>query len=207
MQFAFFDICGHHPDPASAHVVLADKMKIVGKKVREILATADRLHAPVLSTMCMGLQREMPDMSMRKTVAGGAGARVAFVPMDATPAEVAHALTRPRIVFERLGCKTGEENARRRTYDVFGVNRHATDIVKALGDRHWLVFGAGFEHCLLAAVEGLRGLGRPVTVLADGCIHGGISTPVTFIETLERIKQTGARWENADTVFDAALAT
>jgi nicotinamidase-related amidase len=206
MQFAFFDICGHHPDAANERLVLADKMKIVGKKVREILATADRLDAPVLSTTCMGLQREMPDMSVRGTVAGGEGARVAFVPMDATPAEVAHALTRRRIVFERLGCKTGAENARQRTYDVFGVNRHATKIVKALGDRHWLVFGAGFEHCLLAAVDGLRGLGLPVTVLADGCIHGGISTPVTFIETLERIKLSGARWENADTVFGAALA-
>ena len=206
MQFAFFDICGHHPDPANERFVLAEKMRIVAKKAREILATADRLDAPVLSTTCLGLQRAEPGMSVRTTVAGTEGSRVAFVPMDATADEVATALTRRRIVFERLGCKTPEENTRRRTYDVFGVNRHATEIVNALGDRHWLIFGAGFEHCLLAAVEGLRALGRPVTVLADGCIHGGISTPVTFIETLERIKALGARWETTDTVFAEALA-
>src|ERR1700759_3495711 len=116
MQFAFFDICGHHPDAANERLVLADKMKIVGKKVREILATADRLGAPVLSTTCLGLQRDMPGMSVRETVSGGQGSRVAFVPMDATEAEVALALTRRRIVFERLGCRTGKENARRRTY-------------------------------------------------------------------------------------------
>jgi nicotinamidase-related amidase len=206
MQFAFFDICGHHPDAANERFVLADKMKIVAKKAREILATADSLDAPVLSTTCLGLQRATPTMSVRTAVAGAEGEQVAFVPMDATADEVALALTKRRIVFERLGCKTPEENTRRRTYDVFGVNRHATEVVKALGDRHWLVFGAGFEHCLLAAVEGLRGLHLQVSVLADGCIHGGISTPVTFIETLERIKLSGARWENTDTVFAEARA-
>jgi nicotinamidase-related amidase len=205
MQFAFFDICGHHPDSANEHLVLADKMAPVRKKVREILATAERLDAPVLSTTCLGLQRVTPGMSVRGTLAGEEGSRTAFVPMAATEADVAHALTKRFIAFERLSCKTGDENTRRRTYDVFGVNRHAAEIVHALGDRHWLIFGAGFEHCLLAAVEGLRGLGRPVTVLADGCIHGGRSTPVTFLETLERIKLLGARWENTDTVFAEAL--
>jgi nicotinamidase-related amidase len=154
-------------------------------------------------------------MSARATV--GAGGRhgsaspdddsgTAFVAMDATPEDISHALTRRYIVFERLSCRTGEENTKRRTFDVFNTNRNAAEIVRALGDRHWLVFGAGFEHCLLSTVEGLRGLGFPVTVLADGCIHGGTSTPVTFLKTLERIKALGARWENADTVFAEALA-
>jgi nicotinamidase-related amidase len=212
MRFAFFDTCGHHPDPGNSHFILADKMAPVRRNIRAILATAERLRAPVLSTTCLGIQRVNPGLSVRATMAAGGVhpstseevSDTAFVAMDAAPEDIAHALTHRYIVFERLSLKTGEDNVKRRTFDAFGVNRHAETVVRALGDRHWLVFGAGFEHCLLATVEGLRRLGVPVTVLADGCIHGGKSTPVTFLETLERIKAAGASWESSDAVFAEA---
>jgi hypothetical protein len=120
--------------------------------------------------------------------------------MNATPAEVAAALSCRQIVLERRSCKTADDNVRLRTFDVFGVNKHAAAIVRSLGERHWLVFGAGFEHCLIAAVEGLRALDLRVTVLEDGCIHGGRSIPATFLQTYARIKTLGAEWARFDAV-------
>ena len=55
-------------------------------------------------------------------------------------------------MFERRSCKTGDDNVRLRTFDPFS-NRNLAEIVERLGERQWYVFGAGFEHCLLAAVE------------------------------------------------------
>jgi hypothetical protein len=212
MTLAFFDTCSRHPDPTNSRFVLADKMAPVRRNILRILSAADRLRAPVLSTTCLGIQRCSPGMCARSTcaamAAGGAAASgeadeaTAFVAMDATASEVAAALDRRQIVLERRSCKSAEDNVRLRTIDVFGVNKNAATIVRSLGDRHWLVFGAGFEHCLVSAVEGLRSLGLRVTVLEDGCIHGGRSIPATFLRTFEHIKSLGAAWASFDTVCD-----
>ena len=210
MAFAFFDTCSRHPDATNCNFVLADKMTPVRKAIRRILATAERLHAPVLSTTCLGIQRGTPGMCARTacaaTVAGNGEASeevaegVAFVAMDATPADVAAAMRHRQIVLERRSCKTADDNVRLRTFDVFGVNKHTAAIVRGLGDRHWLVFGAGFEHCLVSAAEGLLALGARVTVLEDGCIHGGRSTPTTFLRTFEHMKSLGIEWTRLDAV-------
>jgi hypothetical protein len=210
MAFAFFDTCSRHPDPTNSRFVLADKMAPVRAAIQRILSAAERLDAPVLSTTCLGVQRGSPCMCVRSACAASAGnvtgasAEVekgtAFVAMNATPAEVAAALRHRQIILERRSCKTADDNVRLRTIDVFGVNKNTAAVVRALGDRHWLVFGAGFEHCLVSAVEGLRALGARVTVLEDGCIHGGRSIPATFLRTFERMKMLGAEWASFEAV-------
>jgi nicotinamidase-related amidase len=212
MTLAFFDSCGHHPDETSSRFVLAEKMAPVRKSIRRILHAARCLGAPVLSTACLGIQRCTPGMCVRSACAAsnadgpgafaGHGEGKAFVAMNATQAELAAALRCREIVFERTSCKSGDENVRLRTFDVFGVNRNAAAIARSFGDRHWLVFGAGFEHCLISAVEGLRTLGVRVTVLEDACIHGGRSIPATFLRTFERIRTVGAEWRSFDAVCD-----
>jgi hypothetical protein len=166
----------------------------------------------VLSTTCLGVQRCTPGLCVRSTCdalamdesrsSADIEERTAFVAMNATPAEVAAALRCRQIVLERTSCKTAEDNVRLRTIDVFGVNKHAAPVVRSFGDRHWIVFGAGFEHCLVSAVEGLRALGLRVTVLEDGCIHGGRSIPATFLRTFEHMKMLGAAWSSFDAVCD-----
>jgi nicotinamidase-related amidase len=210
MAFAFFDTCSRHPDPTNSRFMLADKMAPVRAAIQRILSAAERLDAPVLSTTCLAVQRGNPCICVRSTCAAAAGNVVgtsaaaengtAFVAMNATPAEVAAALRHRQIILERRSCKTADDNVRLRTIDVFGVNKNTATIVRALGDRHWLVFGAGFEHCLVLAVEGLRALGARVTVLEDGCIHGGRSIPATFLRTFERMKMLGAGWARFDAV-------
>jgi nicotinamidase-related amidase len=210
MNLAFFDTCSRHPDESNNHFVVATKMAPVRSAIRRILLAAERLGAPVLSTTCLGIQRGAPGMCVQSTCGALAasqakapdesGKPTAFVAMNATPAELTAALGSRQIVFERTSCKTGDDNVRLRTYDVFGVNRHTAEIVRSLGDRHWLVFGAGFEHCLVSAVEGLRALGLRVTVLEDGCIHGGRSIPATFLQTFERLKSAGAEWTSFEEI-------
>lgn len=210
MNLAFFDTCSRHPDDTNSHFVVAKKMAPVRSPIRRILLAAERLGAPVLSTTCLGIQRLAPGMDVRSACCalaanrpqakGGSEEPTAFVAMNATLAEVEAARGSRQIVFERLACKTGDDNVRLRTYDVFGVNRHTVEIVRSLGDRHWCVFGAGFEHCLVSAVEGLRALGLRVTVLEDGCIHGGRSIPTTFLQTFERLKSAGAEWRSFEEV-------
>lgn len=198
---AFFDTCSQHPDATNGGFVLAEKMAPARRHVVRILKTAERLDAPVLSTTCLGLQRGNPSMCVRTACAAastpdGGREQPAFVAMDATADDVTRALGHRRIMFERRSCKSPDDNVRLRTFDVFGVNRHAGEIVRRLGARHWYVFGAGFEHCLLAAVEGLRGLGVPVTVLEDGLIHGGRSVPASFLRSYQRILELGAGWDS-----------
>jgi hypothetical protein len=210
MTLAFFDTCSRHPDDTNSRFVIAEKMARVRAAIRRILFTAERLGAPVLSTTCLGIQRCAPGMCVRSTcgapASSGAWASAeiegptAFVAMNATPAEVAVALRCRQIVLERQSCKTGDDNVRLRTFDVFGVNKHTATIVRSFGERHWLVFGAGFEHCLVSAVEGLRALGLRVTVLEDGCIHGGRSIPATFLRTFERLRMLGAEWSSFDEI-------
>ena len=203
----FFDSCTYHPDAGNSCLIMAEKMSSVRRGLREIIDATDRLNAPILATSCLGILRGNPTLSLTETVSamkGSANDRLpqgfsggtAYVPMNATEADIAHALTCKRIVFERLSCKSGDENVRLRTYDVFGVNKHAREIVRRLGMRHWLVFGAGFDHCLVAAVEGLRQLGMPVSVLSEGCINGGRSTPATTLASIERIRASGAKWSS-----------
>ncbi len=210
MTLAFFDTCSRHPDEANSRFVVAEKMARVRTAIRRILSAAEHLGAPVLSTTCLGIQRCAPGMCVRSTCGALAASPArasaeieeppAFVAMNATPAEVAAALHRREIILERQSCKTGDDNVRLRTFDVFGVNKHTATIVRSFGDRHWLVFGAGFEHCLVSAVEGLRALGLRVTVLEDGCIHGGRSIPATFLRTFGQIKSLGAQWASFDEI-------
>jgi hypothetical protein len=212
VALAFFDTCSRHPDETNSRFVFAEKMSPVRKNFRRILHAAARLDAPVLSTTCLGIQRGSPGMCAGETCAALAACeprvsaeskeKTAFVAMNATPADVAAALRCREIILERTSCKTADDNVRLRTFDVFGVNKNTAPIVRRLGDRHWLVFGAGFEHCLVAAVEGLRALGLRVTVLEDGCIHGGRSIPTTFLRTFEHIKTLGAEWTSFDAICD-----
>jgi nicotinamidase-related amidase len=209
MEFAFFDTCSRHPDEDNADFVIADKMAPVRKRIQRILSVAAELGAPVLSTTCLGIQRGNPGMCAQSACACASAASAAagrneggpaFVAMKATQADVATALQSREIVLERLSCKTPDDNVWRRTYDVFSINRNTAGIVRALGERHWLVFGAGFEHCLVTAVEGLRALGMRVTVLEDGCIHGGRSVPATFLRTFDRLKSAGAEWKSFEAI-------
>ncbi len=212
MALAFFDTCSRHPDETNTRFVLAENMTRVRKNIRHILHAAERLGSPVLSTTCLGSLRGSSGMCVRSTCAAlaakGAPAsaetkeNTAFVAMNATRAEVAAALGCREIILERTSCKTADDNVRLRTFDVFGVNKNTSQIVRALGDRHWLVFGAGFEHCLVSVVEGLRKLRYRVTVVEDGCIHGGRSTPTTFLRTFERMKVLGAEWASFDAICD-----
>jgi hypothetical protein len=210
MNLAFFDTCSRHPDETNSRFVLAEKMKPVRTAVRRIHRAAERLGAPVLSVTCLGIQRGTPGMCERSAcsalmagtahASAGTAEPMAFVAMNATPAEVTAALRCRQIVFARQSCKAADDNVRLRTYDVFGVNKHTVEIVRSLGERHWLVLGAGFEHCLVSAVEGLRALGLRVTVLEDGCIHGGRSIPATFLQTFERLRTAGAEWTSFDEI-------
>ena len=94
------------------------------------------------------------------------------------------------------------QNVERRTYDVFRSNQNTAKIVRALGERHWLVFGAGGEFCLVAAAEGLRATGARVTILIDGCIHMAFSTPETFLQAFDRLKSLGVEWAKLDSVIN-----
>jgi hypothetical protein len=212
MTLAFFDTCSRHPDEANKSFVFAENMWPVRKNIRRILHAAARLEAPVLSTTCLGIQRGSSGMCARSTCAAMAEKdapattenreKTAFVAMNATRADVAAALGCREIILERTSCKTADDNVRLRTFDVFGVNKNTSTIVRAFGDRHWLVFGAGFEHCLISVVEGLRALNLRATVLEDGCVHGGRSIPKTFLRTFEHIKALGAEWASFDAICD-----
>jgi hypothetical protein len=208
-SIAFFDTCTRHPNDDNTAFVIAEKMARARRSTREILNLAEMVGAPVLSTTCLGIQRQNPGMCARSTCASPcnhngepATASRAFVGMSASDADIRNALDCRHIVLERTSCKSGEENVKRRAFDVFATNRHAETIVRALGPREWFVFGAGFEHCLLAVVKGLRQMELPVTVIASACIHGGLSTPVSFLNALHEIEQCGARWESSDAFAD-----
>ena len=160
-------------------------MKKVDKAILGAVHVSERLVAPLLSTTCFGYQRANAKMNIGGTVdalaaaaVSGTEADTAFIRLDATPADVAKAMACRCLVIERLSCPTPDENVARRTFDVFS-NPNTELIVDALGERHWLLFGAGFEHCLLAAAEGLRARNHRVTILEDAVIHGGRSTPQT----------------------------
>jgi hypothetical protein len=214
--FAFFDTCTCHPDPANSRFVINNKMNPVRKGVEKILAAAERLGAPVLSTTCMGAQRSNPKMSVAETVgrvrssaaSAGLPPGEAFVRVNATPEEVADAVKCKHIRIERLSCansnescQSGTENVERRTYDMFYSNKNTAKIVRALGERHWLVFGGGGEYCLVAAAEGLRSLGLPVTILVEGCIHMAFSTPESFLRAFDRLRSLGVEWAKLESVM------
>jgi hypothetical protein len=216
-SFAFFETCSRVPNPTNSAFVIARKMDPVRKGYKAILATIERLGAPVLSTTCLGIQRNNPTMSVPDAVrnlrasasSAGLSPDVAFVPVNATPEEVAQALQCKYIRLERLSCpnsnescQTGIQNVERRTYDMFYSNKNTAKIVQALGERHWLVFGAGGEYCLVAAAEGLRALGMQVTILLDGCIHMASSTPQSFLEAFDRLKSLGVQWSTLSSVMN-----
>jgi hypothetical protein len=207
--FAFFETCSRVPNGTNTAFELADVMEPVRKGYEAILAAIQQLDAPVVSTTCMGIQRENPKLSVPETVrnlraseaAAGRLPDVAFVPVNATPEQVADALRSKYIRLERSSCPgsseactSGPENVEKRLYDMFYSNPHTKRIVQGMGEHHWLVFGSGGEYCLAAAAEGLRALGMPVTILMDGCIHMAFSTPQSFVQMYQRLKAQGVEW-------------
>jgi hypothetical protein len=207
--FAFFETCSRVPNMTNTAFEITDKMEPVRKGYEAILAAIQQLDAPLVSTTCMGVQRENPKLSVPETVrnlrasesAAGRFPDVAFVPVNATPEQVANARQCKYIRLERSSCPdsneactSGTENVEKRLYDVFYSNQHTKRIVQGMGEHHWLVFGSGGEYCLAAAAEGLRALGMPVTILMDGCIHMAFSTPQSFAQMYERLKGLGVEW-------------
>ena len=208
VPFAFFDTCSRHPDPGNTHFVIADKMAVVHRKIQWILTVADRTRAPVLSTTCLGIQRTHPGMSVQAACAAQRAAvvppDVALITSEATPREVQEALSCRYICIQRPCCNSPDQAVATRSFDPFQANAHTARIVRNLGPRHWLVFGAGFEYCLLAAVEGLRALHTPVSVLKDACIPSARSTPETFRSTLERFAALDVAFVDSDRVLCGA---
>jgi hypothetical protein len=215
--FAFFETCSRVPNATNTAFVIADKMEPVRKGYEAILAAIQQLDAPVVSTTCMGIQRENPKLSVPETVrnlraseaAAGRLPDVAFVPVNATPEQVADALRSKYIRLERVSCPDSNEKSclapapgDELRNDVFYSNQHTSQIVQGMGEHHWLVFGSGGEYCLAAAAKGLRALGMPVTILMDGCIHMAFSTPQSFVQMYERLKALGIEWSMVSDVLN-----
>jgi hypothetical protein len=215
--FAFFETCSRVPNATNTAFEIANKMEPVRRGYEAILAAIQQLDAPVVSTTCIGIQGLNPTMSVPETVrnlrasaiAAGRSPDVAFVPVNATPEQVANARQCKYIRLERVSCPDSNEkscpapapNDELRN-DVFYSNQHTVQIVQGMGEHHWLVFGSGGEYCLAAAAEGLRALGMPVTILMDGCIHMAFSTPQSFVQTYERLKGLGVEWSMLSDVLN-----
>jgi nicotinamidase-related amidase len=190
-----FDNCSRQPDPNAGNFVVPERMAEVRDKAAALLALAERMGSPVLSTTCLKVQRNNPKLSVRATVAANADAQeTAFIARDASDEEVEAALMRRRIVFERLSCATGADNTRLRTFDVFGNNPHAENVVRRLGAWHWVIFGTGSEICLFATIEGFRRLKLPVTVVRDACVQAARSSAETRDRTFRQVAELGAQW-------------
>jgi len=173
--------------------VIADKMAAVHQNIQRILLAADRMAAPVLSTTCLGIQRGHPAMSVCAAVVAQAAVRpgIALITPESSSEEVRRALACRQIRLQRPCGVSPDEAVATRSFDVFFANPHTATIIRGLGPRRWLVFGAGFEYCLLSAAEGLRALDLRVSVLRDAFIPGARTTPETFRTTLERFAALG----------------
>ena len=209
-KFAFFSNCCICPDRSNSKFVLADPAESIWDVLKTIRAKAEQLNAPLLSLTCLGIQRANPDMSVKDTVAKGRQNTdkpdMAFVGLNATAAEVEQALSCRQIYLERKGYSSPEENVQEDAVNVFLFNPNAARIVESLGDRHWLVFGRGFQQCGAASTVGLLALGKKVTVLEDAvlAVGGKWNTPGSFQRTVDYLKSLGAEFARSDEILGKA---
>jgi hypothetical protein len=202
--FAFFDVDCRHPDQTNTHFVFAEKIAGFRGTVESILVKSEMLGAPILATVCLGIQRVNPEMSV-KTVTQKIP-DTAFVALNASQQDAQQAARCRQIFLERHACSSPEENLRQCSNDVFRYNANAATIVRALGDRHWLVFGAGFQYCVASTVEGLLKLGFQVTVLEDALLPAYGSAQESFAQTVEQLKSLGAKFADFYSVFRGGSA-
>lgn len=203
-KFAFFDTCCLHPDKSNSKFVLGNGTDSIMDVLEKIHAKAEQLGSPMLSLTCLGLQRESPSMSTRDTVAKcHKKNEMAFVALDASPKEVKRAILCRRIFLQRYGYSTPGENVREHAADVFLYNHNAPKIIQGLGERHWLVFGRGFQYCTASVIVGLLALGKKVTVLEDAILTatGKGDSIENFERTKKYVKSLGAQFARFDSVF------
>jgi hypothetical protein len=202
-SLAFFDVCCIRPDPSNSKFILAGPAKPIWDVLEKIHAKAQQFNAPLLSTTCLGIQRSEPGLSVKDAIAKeGAKTDKAFVAMNASEAEVKNALSCRQIFLERHGYSTPEENVERHAEGVFLNNTNAAKIVRALGDRHWFVFGRGFQYCGEAVGVGLLALGQKVTIIEDAILPAGgeWSTKKTAQKTEEYLKSLGAQFATFESI-------
>jgi hypothetical protein len=202
--YGFFDVCCIRPDPDNSKFILAGPAKPIWDILSRIHAKSQQLNAPLLSTTCLGIQRSEPGLSVKDTIAKeGAKTDKAFIAMNASEDEVKKALSCRQIFLERQGYSTPQENVERHAEGVFLNNTNAAKIVKGMGERHWFVFGRGFQYCGEAAAVGLLALGQKVTIIEDAILPAGgeWSTKKTEQKTKEYLKSLGAQFARFDSVL------
>jgi hypothetical protein len=200
--YGFFDVCCIRPDPANLKFILAKPAEKIWDKLDNIHAKAKELNAPLLSTTCLGIQRVEPNLSVQDTLKNEKANDKAFVSINASDEDVKYALTCHTIFLERKGYPSPQENVNRHAEDVFLNNTNAAKIVRELGNRHWFVFGRGFQYCGEAAALGLLALGKKVTVIEDMVIEAGgeWSQLKTFQKTKDYLQSLGAGFVNFDSI-------
>lgn len=163
-----FDNCARAPDAEGGRAIDLSAFHAVRSRINALHAIADRLEAPILSTICLKMQRQSggPPLPELMEQLGQAGAASSFASMSAS----APASNHRHIVVERLSCSNGADNTRLRTFDPFSINPNTAAIANRLGPRRWILFGTGTEVCLEAIALGLRKLGNPVLVMEDASI-------------------------------------
>jgi hypothetical protein len=199
-HYGFFDLCCIRPDATNSKFILAKPAESIWPKLEKIHAKANELKSPLLSTTCLGILRSEPKLSVKDTLAKGENYDSAFISINASQEEVKHALACQTIYLERTGYPTPQENVNRHAEDIFLNNPNAAKIVKGLGERHWIVFGRGFQYCGEAAIVGLLALGKRVTVLEDMIIPAGgeWSELKTVEKTKKYLLSLGAEFASSD---------
>jgi hypothetical protein len=205
-KIAFFVNCCICPDQSNSEFVLWQAAKPIGPVIEKIRAKARQLDAPMLSITCLGAQRAHPEMSVKDAVSKGRAKKadkpdMAFVGLNATDKEVQDALLCRQIFLERKGYPTPEENVKKNSTNVFLFNLNAAKIVKALGDRQWIVCGRSFSGCTTQTIVGLLALGKKVTVLQDAILGSGDNAGGDFDRSVEYLKSLGAKFARTDSVL------
>lgn len=201
--YGFFDVCCFRPDAANSKFTLVKPAEPIWDKLNKIHTKAEQLNAPLLSTTCLAVLRMEPNVSVPQAILKDTNKDKAFVAINASDAEVKYALTRRIIILERTGYPTPLENVERHAEDVFLNNTNAAKIVQGLGNRHWFVFGRGFQYCTEAVAVGLLALGQKVTILQDVVLPAGgeWSTLKPKEKTENYLKSLGANFVNSDSVL------
>ena len=133
--------------------------------------------------------------------------QAAFVSLKTSSKEIERAILCKEIFLERKGYSTGSENIQEYATNVFKHNTNAVQLVNALGDRHWLIFGRGFRYCVVPTVVGLLALGKKVTVLDDAIMAAACNhtendmTSDNFVRNVKYLKSLGAEFAGFDSVF------
>jgi nicotinamidase-related amidase len=204
-NYAFFCACCLHPDPGNSIFVMAKPAKGIAENVEKLRVKAEQLGSPFLSTTCLGIQRANPNMSVKETVKklreqAKGKPEMAFLPLDASEKEVEDAIASRVIFLERHGYKTPDENVKEMAGNVFLYNLHAVKLVKALGDRNWIVFGRSLQTCSGLSAESLIALGKKVTVVEDAILPSGGEWNVQggFQRHVDYLKSLGATFTSTD---------